>query len=194
MGRIVENVDKQLGKPNKEVNMIGFLRRIFKTLTARPWVSAMAIATIGLSIGSNTAIYSLVDTLYFKYLPVPHSDEIVAVYGIRSGNASEMALPIDDYRYYKEHSTTFSGLAAHYSTSPVYLAAQDGESQLVLGAVVSGNYFSVLQLRPVLGRFFAPEAGENTTQYPVAVLNYRLCQDRFSSDPGIVGKTVKTNG
>lgn len=165
-----------------------------KRFVARPGFTAIGVITLALTIGCNTSIFTLVDTLFLQYLPVPHADKLMGVYGrTAKDRLSDMAFPIDDYQYYKEHNDVFTTLAAHYSTAPLYMVTGSGQSELIQAAVVSSDYFPLLELRPALGRFFLPDEDPISSQHPVAVIGYQMWQSRFRGDPNIVGQSIKLN-
>lgn len=164
------------------------LRYGLRMLAKTPGFTAVAVLTLALGIGANAVVFSIVNALFLRPLPVEHSRELVGV--VAEGQDS---LSISSYSYLSDHNTTFSTLAAHYSTAPIYLVSDQG-SQPVEGASVSANYFSVLALQPVLGRFFRPEEDSTPGRGEVVVLSYGLWRGRFSADPAILGKMIKLNG
>ncbi|PYP90137.1 MAG: hypothetical protein DMF61_00015 [Blastocatellia bacterium AA13] len=152
------------------------------------------IATFAITIGVNATIFSLRDAILDRTLPVAHADTLVGVFGTVGGDAANGMFSRSDYAYYKEHVKGISDLAAHYSTSPLTLSANDVASQQIIGASVSGHFFSMLGLRPVLGRFFSPEEDAVDGRDPVAVLSYGIWNREFGGDPNIVGKRINLNG
>jgi predicted permease len=168
------------------------LRFGIRMLAKSPGFTAVAVLTLALGIGANTAIFSLVDALFLQTLPVRDPSRLVDVYQTRKGQGY-FAISYVDYLYYRDHNRSFSDLAAHYSSSPINLITP-GESKEINGSVVSANYFSLLGLRPLLGRFFLPEEDEVPNRNPVAVLSYGLWQRQFGGDPEILGKSVRLNG
>lgn len=155
----------------------------------------VAVVTLALGIGANTAIFSLVNSIYFQTLPLDESAQLVHVYQPRHARHDYLAFPMSyaDYLYYREHSTVFAGLAAHYSGAPMHLVV-NGEPSSILGGVVTANFFSVLRTQPVAGRFFRPEEDAAPDQAPVAVLSHALWQRRFAGDAQIVGRAIHLNG
>ncbi|HEV2386210.1 MAG TPA: ABC transporter permease [Candidatus Acidoferrales bacterium] len=163
-----------------------------RLLGRSPAFAAVAVLTLALGIGANTAIFSLLDALFLMPLPVPNASQLVDVYKTRNGRGyGELSYP--DYVFYRDRSDAFSALAAEYPTAPINLVIS-GESQELNGSVVSQNYFHVLELSPFLGRFFVREEDQAPGRNPVAVISYALWQRRFGGDAGILGKTVQLNG
>jgi hypothetical protein len=155
-----------------------------RMLLKKPAFTLIVVTTLGLSIGANVAIFSFVDTFFLRPLPVRDPERLINVYG-------GFAYP--DYAHYREHSKSLETLAAHYSTSNLNLMI-DGDSSMVIGAVVSANYFPMLGIQPRLGRFFLPEEDAVPDRNPVVVISERMWQGRFKGDPKTLGKQLKLNG
>jgi predicted permease len=160
------------------------LRYGIRMLRRSPTFAAVAVTTLALGMGANTVVFSILNSLYWQTAPVRKPNELVASQGTHRGAS------FPEYQFYRDHNTSFDGLAAEYPTAHAYLQTRD-DSEIVLSAIVSANYFDLLGVKPLLGRFFVP-ADEHAPQ--VAVLSYSMWQDRFEGDPDIVGKTVKLNG
>lgn len=162
-----------------------------RMLTKNPGVSLVAIITLALGIGANTAIFSGVSAFVMRPLPVPRANELVRPIEITQdrGLADEMSYP--DFLDYRAQSNSFTGLAAE----DMVQAAIDSEKQsdVVWGQVVSANYFDVVDVKPILGRTFAPDEDKTVGSSPVVVLGHSLWQRRFGADQNIVGKTVRMN-
>ena len=172
--------------------MLNDLRYAIRMLLKNSGFTAVAVVTLGLGIGANTTIFSFVNALFYRPLPVRQPYRLVNVYSNQNGRGYEgFAYP--EYAYFRDHSISFEALAAHYSTAPLNVVA-DGGSKEVDGAVVSGNYFSMLGVRPLLGRFFLPEEDVVPGRNPVAVIGFRLWQGRFGGDPLILSKKIRING
>jgi predicted permease len=166
------------------------LRYALRMMRRSPGFTAVAVVTLALGIGANTTIFSFIDAFFLRPLPVEDPFRLVSVYG-DPNPYSGFCYP--EYTHFRDHSTVFAGLAAHYSTAPLNVVA-DGDSKEAAGAVVSGNYFSVLRVKPLLGRFFAPDEDAVPDRNPVAVISFGLWQSRFAGDPAIVGKPLRVNG
>ena len=164
----------------------------FRMFRKNPGFTAIAILTVALGIGANTAIFSLIDSLFLRTLPVRDPSHLVNVFQTRA-NCEFCALSYPDYVYYRDHNHVFSDLAAHYSFAPINLVVS-GESTEINGSVISGNYFSVVGVRPFLGRFFLSDEDAIPGKNPVAAISYALWQRRFAGDPQILGKSIILNG
>src|SRR5262245_45810122 len=127
------------------------LRYGVRMIRKRPGLSLIAIITLALGIGDNLTILTFVDTMFLRPLPVLEPYQLVS---ISPTTGEGFAYPV--YAHLRDHSRSFESLAAHYSTAPLNLSG-DGEPQMIRGAVVSGNYFSTLGIKPIQGRFFLPE-------------------------------------
>lgn len=163
------------------------LRYAARILTKHYWLTIIVVFTLALGVGVNTAIFTLLDRLYF--LPLPVRD---------SGNVVEISLghkpSFTTYAYLRDHTKTLSGLVA-YQFDKLMIGAQNtsDEPQEITAKFVSGNFFSVLGTSPLLGRNFSPEEVNSPGREPLVVLSYHFWQKRFNADQNIVGKTVKLN-
>ncbi len=172
--------------------MYNDLRYAFRQLLKNPGFTAVAVLTLALGIGANTAVFSLVDAILLRPLSgVADSDRLVAVYTSDYSSTRYGTSSYPDYVDYRDRSEAFSGLAAYVDMS-VNLRA-GSETERAQGALVSGNYFLVLGVNTRLGRPLLPEDDKNLGAHPVAVVSYEAWQRRFGADPGLVGKTVLLN-
>ena len=165
------------------------LRYGARMLLKRPGSSLVAIITLALGIGANLTVFSFVDTMFFRPLPVRDPYQLVSAVVGRDGG---MAYP--GYAYFRDHNKSFASLAAHYSTAPLYSSAANGDSEMLNGAVVSANYFSTLGINPSLGRFFSPDEDSVPDRDRVAVISHGLWQSRFGGDRSVLGKEMILNG
>ena len=167
------------------------LRYAARALTQRRAFTGIAAVTLALGIGGTAAIASLVYALFQARLPFPDADRLVHVYQVHAGQTEYFELSYVDYRYYRDHTRSFSSLAAHY-TAPLHFT-NGLQSAAITGSVASPNYFETLGLRPVLGRFFNQDEGVVPGHDPVVVLGYQFWQTRFAGDSGIVGRVIRLN-
>jgi predicted permease len=166
------------------------LRYGLRMLAKNPGFTAVAVLTLALGIGANTVIFSVVDAVFLRSLPVEHPDELVWMYSMRQGHFLSLSFP--DYQDLCRQDSSFSGIIAvsrHMAQLNI-----DGATEMVKEDTVSENYFSALRVDAVLGRAFA--AGEDWRSYrqPPVVISHGLWKRRFGADPSIVGKTVVFNG
>ncbi|HSR41544.1 MAG TPA: ABC transporter permease, partial [Longimicrobiales bacterium] len=135
------------------------LRYALRSLVKSPAFTAVAVLTLALGIGANTAIFSVVDSVLLRPLPYPEPEELVLVWGrMDQRGVTEFPHSPPDFRDYQRHATRFEGLAS-VITFPQPLDGRDGEPEQVDVGGVSWNFFDVLGISPALGRDFQPEDG-----------------------------------
>jgi predicted permease len=166
------------------------LQYAIRGLVKRPGFVAVAVITLALGIGANTAIFSLVNTVLLRSLPVERPNEIVSV-AMRGKDDSMSAFSYPNYRDFRDRNEVLSGLLV-YRFVPVSLS-RSGVNERIWGFEVSGNYFDVLGVKAVKGRMFLPEEDKTPLSNPVAVLSFESWQRRFSGDTEIIGKDVLLN-
>ena len=167
------------------------LRLAFRRLRQNPGFSAVAVLTLALGIGANTAIFSVINAALLRPLPVAHAAELVSVNETMGGSTVPM-FSYPNYRDLRDRNTVLSGLAT-YTFLPASLGLP-GNSQRVWGYLVTGNYFQVLGVNAVRGRLFRPDDDLRPGGHPVAVVTYACWQKRFGADPDIAGRSAKFNG
>jgi len=165
-----------------------------RNLVRTPGFTAIAILTLALGIGANTAIFTLLDQVLLRLLPVKNPQELVLLtmrghhYGSNwGGNAISHPM----FRDFRAHNEVFSDMFCRFPFSASL--SFGGQAERVDFEMVSGTYFSTLGLNPYLGRVFTPEDDRVPDGHPYIVLNYAYWKTRFSSDPGILGKTLTLN-
>jgi predicted permease len=175
------------------------VRYALRQLTNAPAFTVTAILTLALGIGANTAIYSLLDQVMLRSLPVQDPEHLVLVThtGGDRGRASIYGGDMGDYYSYpmyrdlRDKNTVFSGVLA---TDQVKVGVQwHNQPELISGELVSGNYFDVLGVKPAIGRMLVQSDDEAQEKSPVVVLSYGYWQRRFGSDPHIVNDTILIN-
>jgi predicted permease len=174
--------------------LIQDLRFAFRQLGRAPSFAITAVLTLALGIGANTAIFSLVNSLLLRPLPVDHPSQIAE---LAIGQNKNAMLPFLSFQEFRQIRSQSSG-----SFSDIFLgtlgldgiAIQGQQPQRIMTTYVSGNYFSGLGLKPATGRLFLNSEGEVAGKDPVIVLGYDYWKDRFNSDPGVVGRPVTVDG
>jgi predicted permease len=161
-----------------------------RSLLKRPGFVSIAVITLALGIGANTAIFSLVNAVLLRSLPVERASEVVSV-AVRGKDDSMSAFSYPNYRDFRDRNETLSGLLV-YRFVPLSLS-RSGANERVWGFEVSGNYFDVLGVKAIRGRTFLPEEDKTPLANPVAVVSYESWQRRFGGDPDLVGKDVLLN-
>jgi macrolide transport system ATP-binding/permease protein len=179
-----------------EDEMIQDLRFGVRMLLKQPWFTVVAVLTLALGIGVNTALFTLFNAIALRPLPVKDPESIVKVYrkelgkSPRSFHGSGATLSYPEYTGYRDNTRVFSGLTA-YAGYPLTMGG--GEAEGISGMVVAENYFSVLGAELALGRTFTPEECRTPGASPVVVLSHRFWERRFGADAGMIGKTVILN-
>lgn len=163
-----------------------------RMLRRSPGFAAVAILTLGLGIGVNSSIFSLVNAVLFRPLPVHRSHELVNVYGHPATSEDLDTSSHPDFRDFRARTQTLSGMIAY--TNFFANLSIEGSSELVVGEVVSQDYFTLLGVRPALGRAFTADEFRAEGASPVAVISHPFWQGRFAGDPGILGRTFRLNG
>ncbi len=181
-------------------NLLQDVRYAIRQLRKSPGFAATAIVTLALSIGANTAIYSLFDQVLLRRLPVKDPKELVVLEykGTDTGSTNDHGGPAGSYFSYpmykdlRDRNSVFSGLIA--STITQTGVQWHKQPELANTELVSGNYFDVLGVRPAAGRLFIQSDDLQQNANPVVVLNYAYWQRRFGLDPKIVGDVILING
>ena len=153
-----------------------------------PGFTAAAVVSLAIPIGFNTAAFTTVDSLLFRPLPVSRPAELVDVYTSDPGVERYSTTSYPDYLDLRAENEVFTGMAAH--TSMVAAVRVDEDVDLVMGETVTGNYFRLLGVRPVLGRLLAPE-DDRPGAARVAVISDRLWERAFGRDPGVLGRSLR---
>lgn len=168
------------------------LRYAIRQLAQRPGFATAAALTLALGIGATTAIFSLALAALVRSPPVRQPDRLVALYTTCRRGDPRCSSSYPDYLDYRDRSATLSDLTAYdWVTASL---GDDAGSQLVTTQLVTGNYFTLLGVRPGLGRLIAPDDARRGSARQIAVLSPELWRSRFGGDSAIVGRTVRLNG
>ena len=168
------------------------LRYALRQLRRAPTFCATVALTLGLGMGLNTALFSVVSALLLRPLPFDSPERLVGVYGLESEFISHTPMAFPDFRDLREGRRSFEDVMA-YAIRPFAIAAGDA-SEIVLGELVTPNYFDVLGVRAARGRTFASGEGDEAGSAAVTVLSDRAWRRRFGADPGVLGATIRVNG
>jgi len=168
------------------------LRRLMKT----PGFTTVAVLSLALGIGANTAIFTVINAVFLHPLAIEEPARVVELFTrdnrtVQTGNLTLTPSSIQNFEDYRDQSTVFSGLAAYFGTGLQW--THDGETSGVPGMMTTANYFDVLGVKPVLGRTFTPDEDIRSAA-TVAVVSHSLWKTRFNSDPGLVGRVLTLNG
>ncbi len=197
LARELRRVEKQVAPDpitlgtNRRRNMVTGLwqdlRYGARMLMKQPGFTLIAVLTLTLGIGANTAVFSIINAVVFRPRPVTQPERLVELYSGDAGSSSAY----QDFLIFRDQGEVFSGLAA-YSLQTFKLGGAE-EVEPVFGEVVSGNYFDVLGVKAFSGRTFLPEEDRTPGSHPVAVISHGLWRRRFGADPALIGKTITLN-
>src|SRR5881397_82690 len=187
VAQVKEIFREQRGLPMIET-VVQDLRYGLRMLARNPGFTAVAVLTLALGIGANTAIFSLVDAVLLRLLPVRNPEQLVIfAHGGREASTRGSNYPL--YEFLRDRNQSLAGLFAFW---PMDLKVRTGGgAQSIAGQFVTSNYFSVLGVNPSIGRTLA--AGDDTDP-AVAVISHRFWQRNFGADPAIAGKPLVVNG
>jgi predicted permease len=182
---------------NRRTNMVADLwqdmRYGIRTLLKNPVMTAFAALSLALGIGANTAIFSLIDAVLLKTLPVERPEQLYFIQNVGTGRPDGGAPPYPCFERFRDQGRSFAGMAAFGGMDPRLKI--DGQIEEVRGQRVSGNYFSLLGVKAVLGRTFRPAddsvPGNGGPDGLVAVISYNYWTRRFGRDPAVIGKVVR---
>ncbi len=171
------------------------LRFALRTLRKSPLFTTVAVFSLALGIGANTAIFTLIDQLILRLLPVSHPEELVLLTGRGAhygSNTGSNAISYPMYQDFRDRNQVFGGMFCRYGTTMSLSAG--GHTELVAGELVSGNYFPVLGVGAALGRVFTASDDLYQDSHPLAVLSYSFWKTRFAGDRQVIGRRVVLNG
>lgn len=175
--------------------LLADLRYALRILRRSPLFTTVAILSLALGIGANTAIFTLMDQIVLRKLPIKNPDNLVMLFQRGAHNGSNMGNRMHSYPIYQDYQQKAEPLAEVLCRRLVSASlSAENQTERVDAEIVSGNFFSMLGVKPALGRVFSSEEDDRIYQgHPVVVLSYAYWQSRFSSDPNIVGKKVLIN-
>ncbi len=170
--------------------MLSDLRFAWRTLTKTPAFAGIAILTLALGIGLNTAIFSLINDLFLRPLPFKDPARLVHMYSnARERNLLELAISAPRFQHYRDGQTIFDGFAGENVSA--FTLTGLGDAVHLFGGRVTSNYFDVLGMRPVRGRNFLPEEEEGAD---AAMVTENFWQKRMGGDPNVIGRSITLNG
>jgi predicted permease len=167
-----------------------------RMLAKAPSVTAIAVLTLAVGIGANTAAFTIINTLLVNPLPVDRAAELVALQTkLERGTEERQLQPVSflNLKEYRDENRVFSNLAGYSETLAVTMA-EKGSARRVFVEAVTGNYFETLSLRPVLGRFFSQQEDTIPGKDAVAVIGYAAWRGLFGGSPDVLGRVIDLNG
>ncbi|HYK41666.1 MAG TPA: ABC transporter permease [Thermoanaerobaculia bacterium] len=170
------------------------LRSAARTLSRTPAFAVLAILTLALGIGANTAVFSIVDAVLFRPLPFADPDRLVRIFAVDrpARYVSNSSYPV--YRDYRDGTRSFSGLAAYCDSIAVHVSLSGAAPERLTAAVVTGNFFGVLGVGAQRGRLIAPSDDRAAGANPIVVLADGFWRRGFAADPSAIGRTIRLNG
>ncbi len=178
-------------------SLLSNVRHALRVLWKTPGVTIVAVLSLALGIGANTAIFTIINSVFLNPLPVKEPSSLAEVFTVDTQTATTTNFTLTpsslpNYQDYREQNTVFSGLAA--STFPIPLNwSGPAEPEQLPCMLVSANYFDLLGVPAYLGRTFLPDEDKKPGGNPVAVLSYSLWTKRFGADRGVIGRVITLN-
>ena len=171
------------------------LKLAIRGLLRSPLFAIVAILSLALGIGANTAIFTLIDQILLRKLPVKNPEELVMLYQTGAHNGSNMGQRMHSYPIYQEYQQRAAPLSEVACRRLLDASVSvDNTTERVQAELVSGNFFSMLGVTPAIGRVFSSQEDDQVYQgHPVAVIGYDYWVRRFSRDPGVVGRKILVN-
>ena len=167
------------------------VRYALRMMRRGPVFTAVAVLSLALGIGANTAVFSLIDTVMLRLLPVREPRQLIELLQHYPGEPRGNHWSWRSYEYYRDHNHVFSDLIASSSPSRVSVRGEGIEPETVNGTSVTGNFFSALGVRPAIGRTIGPDDSQAATAAPtVAMVSWSYWKNRFHSNPSILGKSI----
>jgi predicted permease len=179
------------GKKKMMNDLLQDLRFGARMIVKNPGFTAIAVLTLALGIGANSAIFSLVNTVMLRPLPIENPDQLVSLNNT-ANNRTFSSFSYPNYKDFRDRSEVFSDLIA-YRFAPLSLS-RDGVSERLWGYEVTGNYFETLGVKAALGRLISSEDDLTPGAHPVAVVSHAYWQKRFGGNQSIIGSDVIVNG
>ena len=179
------------------------LRYGMRMLAKTPGFTLIAVLTLALGIGANTAIFSVLDSVMLRSLPVPHPQQLAVLtdpdehgshFGSQTGGRSLLAY--SEFEYLRDHNQVFSQMFAADSNLPeleVTIAASShyGQKETARVRLASGDYFDTLEIRPAAGKLFTSEVDRARGASPIAVISYAFWKERFGLNPAALGQNIQ---
>ena len=166
------------------------LRFALRQLLKSPGFTFLAVLTLALGIGMNTAIFSLIHDLFLRRLPFSQPERVVTIYGeAKERDLKQLPFSLPKFWHYRDGQTVFSSIAATWGNG--YIMTGLGEPVQLLGANVTANYFDLLGIHPILGRNFLPT---EESKGDVVLVTESFWRKRFNSDPTVLGRSITLNG
>src|SRR5881275_631098 len=170
--------------------MISDFKYALRTLAKTPGFTIIAVVTLALAIGANTAIFSLINDLFLRGMPFKEPSRVVHLFGgDKSRDLVDIGVSAPRYQHFRDGQTLFDGLAAENAF--LFTLTGLGDPVQVFGGRLTSNYFDVLGVRPIMGRSFLPQEEERAD---VAIVTRNFWQKRLGGDPNVIGRSITLDG
>jgi len=175
--------------------MLRDLQHGLRVLMKNPGFTIIAVISIAIGVGANSAMFSVADGLVFRPLPVPRASEVVSILGqARDTGFGNRNLSYPDYQDLRDRSKSFDNIVAYTLAITSFTNRANEPAQRKVGMAVSGNFFEAMEVRPPLGRALRPDENDVEGRSPVVVLDYDEWRQQFAADPSIVNKRITLGG
>jgi putative ABC transport system permease protein len=168
------------------------IRYAFRMLAKSSGFTIVAVLTLGLGIGANTAIFGMVQNILLRPLPYQHPESLVQIWNTYPA-WGQLPLSPGDYGDFQKNAHDFSGMAAYVDVPQGFNMTGQGNPERLQAAFATSDLFSTLGIRPVVGRTFTSEE-DKLSSPPVVMISHRLWQSHFGSDPSVVSRTLTLDG
>jgi putative ABC transport system permease protein len=177
-------------------NFLQDVRYGFRMLMKKPAFTAIAVLSLALGIGINTAIFTLINTILLGSLPYPEPNRVVAIWTVPPQHPDQVeTVSVPDFMAWRDENRSFEAIGAMVDNSHDFGAEQNGfPADRVTGEDFSPGLFQALKVQPLMGRVFLPSEDEVDHPAPVILISYRLWQGRFGGDKNILNRTVLVDG
>ncbi len=163
-----------------------------RMLVKSPGLTLAAIGSLALGIGANTAIFTVVNGIFFPPLPIEDASGVYSMFTLDEKNPGFHGVSYPNFQDYRDRQTALDEIAA-YQFAPMSYRREDGGGDATIGLLVTGNYFDLLRVQMLQGRSFVPEEDRTPGSHPVAVVSHGFWQRRTAGDPDLLGKTIFIN-
>src|ERR1051326_915446 len=168
------------------------LRYALRMLAKAPAFTLIAVGLLAVGMAATPAVFSFADALFWKAPDAPQADRLARVFITERGSTGG-TFSYPEFRDLRDHARSFEEMAAEYPTAPLNVVA-DNDAREHNGAVVTANYFSMVGVAPVRGRFFRADEDVVPDRDPVVVISARLWHSRFAGEPSTLGREISING
>src|SRR5262249_47597288 len=162
------------------MGLIADVRYALRALVRNRGFTLVAVSSLALGVGANTTIFTLLNAVFIRPMPVRDPASLVAVFTTDQRIPGQLAMSYPNYRDYRDHNTVFSSLLLYTPVTTNLIGR--GDPQLLMAHLVSGNYFETTGVRPILGRGFLPEEDARPGAVPVAILSYAIWLRVYGGD------------